>query len=198
MEQDLACGYDAAAEAFIAARSSTGSDVVRRWAEGLAAGGQVLDVGCGHGEPLTRILIERGLKVWAIDASPKLVAAFEARFKDSQVRCESVQTSDFFGRRFDAVVCVGLIFLLPQADQEHLIAAISKALKPGGCLLLSAPLETGSWQDTITDHTSLSLGQARYEALLQAAGFDIENCMQDDGGSNYYRARMAASPADWG
>ena len=40
---------------------------------------QVLDVGAGSGEPLTAELIKAGFDVSAIDASPKMVAAFRSQ-----------------------------------------------------------------------------------------------------------------------
>jgi len=46
----------------------------------LPDGANVLDLGCGTGVPITKTLIERGLHVYGIDASPSMLAAFRARF----------------------------------------------------------------------------------------------------------------------
>ena len=68
----------------------------------------MLDLGCGHGAPISRVLLEEGLDLYAIDASPKLVDAFREHFPQVPVRCEPVEESDFFGRRFDGVIAWGL------------------------------------------------------------------------------------------
>jgi 2-polyprenyl-3-methyl-5-hydroxy-6-metoxy-1,4-benzoquinol methylase len=46
----------------------------------LPAGGTVLDLGCGMGEPIARHLIERGFDVTGIDSSPPLIAMCERRY----------------------------------------------------------------------------------------------------------------------
>ena len=97
--------YDAVADAFMVRRSaSIGVQTVREWAQGLPAGAAILDLGCGHGMPISQALIEDGFTVYGVDASPKLVAAFREKFPDVNVECGSVEESEFFGRQFDGVV----------------------------------------------------------------------------------------------
>jgi 2-polyprenyl-3-methyl-5-hydroxy-6-metoxy-1,4-benzoquinol methylase len=98
----------------------------------------VLDLGCSSGLPLSPVPIDEGLTVYAIDASPTLVAAFRQQFPDVAVACESVEESSFFGRQFDAVLAWGLLFLLSEATQLDLLERVACALNPGGRLLLTA------------------------------------------------------------
>jgi len=73
---DRSHGYERLAETFIRARNEwIGPDVVRAWAEECAPGSEVLELGCGHGA-MSQVLVDAGLKLWAIDASPTLLAAF--------------------------------------------------------------------------------------------------------------------------
>ena len=185
---DPSAGYDAIAAEFIRIRSDAGRDVVTDWAATLPSGGTVIDIGCGHGAPITEALVAAGLQVWAIDAAPNMVAAFSARFPDMPVACEPVEQSGFFGRRFDGVVAIGLLFLLPQKTQENVIARVAQVLAPGGRFLFSAPVETGTWEDRMTARRSLSLGQARYHARLTAAGFSDISSHTDSDGTHYYAA----------
>jgi len=55
-----------------------------RFAAQLPAGGSVLDIGCGTGQPIARHLLERGFAVTGIDASPTLIAKCCDRFTDAQ------------------------------------------------------------------------------------------------------------------
>jgi ubiquinone/menaquinone biosynthesis C-methylase UbiE len=71
---DESNGYDRIADTYIESRGRAidgiGVSTVRAWAGTFGKGSVVLDLGCGTGIPVTRILIEAGLNVYAIDASP--------------------------------------------------------------------------------------------------------------------------------
>ena len=101
---------------------------------------------------------------------------------------EKVQDSDFFARTFDAVIAVGLLFLLPEPQQYALIARIGNILAPGGHCLLMAPTETGAWKDTNTGIKCLSLGQKRYEKILKESNMRLLDTYEDAGKNNYYAA----------
>ncbi len=175
----------------MAVRSDTGADVVRRWAWQVSPGGTVVDIGCGFGEPVTRTLVEAGLSVWAVDASPTLVAAFQARFPGIPVACESAVTSDLFGRSFDGAAAVGLMFLLSPEDQHQLIERVARALQPGGRFLFSAPHQVCEWNDLLTGRRSRSLGEMAYREALEAAGLILTDLRTDAGGNHYFDAVRA-------
>ena len=71
---DASSGYEAVADAFMAVRSvsGVGAGTVRRWAGALPAGGAILDLGCGHGVPISRALIEDGFEVYGVGARKRL------------------------------------------------------------------------------------------------------------------------------
>jgi SAM-dependent methyltransferase len=190
-DTDAALAYEACAQAFLRERDTSlvGADVVERWARALLPGAEVLELGCGGGYPVTRVLHAAGLKLWAVDASPTLVAAFERRFSAVPIQCARAQSSDFFKRSYDAAIAVGLIFLLPEGDQLALIERMATILKPGGRFLFSAPIEVGHWTDASTGLVCQSLGRARYEACLNAAGFRVAATCVDAGESNHFDAQ---------
>jgi SAM-dependent methyltransferase len=51
-----------------------GAAEVSDWAKALPAGSSILDLGCGHGVPISQALIEDGFAVHGIDASAKMIA----------------------------------------------------------------------------------------------------------------------------
>ena len=185
---DPSNGYDAIADTYIKVRSQSGRAVIADWATSLPIDASVLDLGTGYGEPYMPVLLDAGLTVSAIDAAPSMVAAFQKRFPAVEIACEPVEESRFFGRSFDAVLAIGLIFLLPETAQQKLISKISNAVNPKGKFLFSAPIEIGTWDDVLTHRSSISLGQEAYCTLLGAAGFDLVESLYDDGGSHYYSA----------
>jgi SAM-dependent methyltransferase len=190
MHPDPAVEYEARAQEFLRARDASmiGSQVVAQWASTLAKGASVIELGCGGGYPITRALHAAGLRLWAIDSSPTLVAEFERRFPSVPVKCAKAQDSDFFGRTYDAAIAAGLMFLLPEQEQLALIGRVANILAPGGRFLFTAPIEAGSWTDINTGIPCLSLGRARYEACLQRAGFRVAATLIDQGENNYYDA----------
>jgi len=189
LPSDPSNGHDAIADEFMAVRSASGRSVVEEWAASLPQGASVIDVGAGSGEPLTAALIEAGLTVAAIDAAPKMIAAFRRRFPGLETACEPAETSRFFDRKFDAALAVGLIFLLEPETQRTLIPSLSTALKPGGRLLFSAPRQVCEWDDLLTGRRSWSLGDREYRALANAVGLDVIDAYADSGGTWYYDAQ---------
>ena len=189
MAIDHSQGWNNIAEQFMAARSNIGAETVLAWArDTVSPGDAIIDVGCGSGVPISKVLIEGGFEVLGIDASPNLVAAFADRFPTAKVACEPAQQSDFFNRKFEACVSIGLIFLLNEDDQRQVIRRIGAALKQGGRFLFTAPYEQCEWRDVLTGRDSKSLGFDTYEQLLLEAGLRLIGCRVDEGQNNYYDA----------
>jgi 2-polyprenyl-3-methyl-5-hydroxy-6-metoxy-1,4-benzoquinol methylase len=189
-------GWEHIASTFAAVRSDTGRDVIRRWASALPPGGEVLDVGCGSGFPVSSTLAEEGLTVFGIDASPTLASMFARRFGDAHAACETVQDSTFFGRTFDGLVAIGLMFLLSEDDQRKLINKVAEALEPGGRFLFTAPHQKCEWEDVLTGQRSVSLDKAHYERLLDGTGLQLNNTCTDEGDNHYFDAVRRSARTD--
>jgi cyclopropane fatty-acyl-phospholipid synthase-like methyltransferase len=190
VKDDPSNGYEAFASEFMRYRSeSIGVATVRRWALALEPGATILDLGCGHGVPLAAALIDDGFIVYGIDASPTLTATFRRRFPHAHVACEAVEESAFFTRTFDAVLTIGLMFLLEADTQRDLIQKVAKALVPGGRFLFTSPRQACTWTDVLTSHTSLSLGADGYKAILASAGLTLLDEYLDEGRQHYFDAR---------
>jgi hypothetical protein len=57
--QDKSNGYEEAAESFMSTRNPhVGVATVREWSQTLAPSSSILDLGCGHGMPISQVLIE--------------------------------------------------------------------------------------------------------------------------------------------
>jgi 2-polyprenyl-3-methyl-5-hydroxy-6-metoxy-1,4-benzoquinol methylase len=149
----------------------------------------VLDIGCGFGVPVSESLAQRGLRVHGVDASETLVAEFRRRLPNVPVECSTVEDSHFFGQTFDAVVALGLMFVLSPATQRNLIAKVARVLNPKGHFLFTAPREACSWKDMLTHRISHSLGYDAYGAELTASGMMLERSDVDGGENFYYFAR---------
>jgi SAM-dependent methyltransferase len=189
MTHDRSNGYEVVAAKFMKLRSGAGTSVVAGWAASLPANARVLDIGAGFGHPITPILIEAGFDLSAIDASPAMVAAFTRNFPSLRVACETAEDSDFFGETYDAILAIGLLFLLPENIQVQLISRIAAALKPKGRFLFTAPVQACEWEDVLSRQMSYGLGMKAYEAILETSGLTPVATYTDSGGSNYYDAQ---------
>jgi SAM-dependent methyltransferase len=183
---DGSSGYQAIASEFLRHRSrGIGVQEVRSWARTLPRGSSVIDLGCGPGFPITSVLVDENLDVFGVDAAPSLVDAFKQNLPGTPILCEAVQTSSLFHRSFDAVLALGLMFLLEAEDQYRLIQRIAEILVPNGRLLFTSPADAVVWRDAMTGMQSVSLGAEKYRALLGTAGISVKSEYQDEG-QNYY------------
>jgi len=192
-QMDRSNGYEAVSEEFLARRGSSrstgiGVKEVRRWANTLLRGCSVIDLGCGPGFPITAILVDEGLNVFGVDAAPSFVAAFQRNLPGTPILCEGVQDSRFFDRTFDAVLAIGLMFLLQAEDQHRLIQRFAEILVPGGRLLFTSTAKRAVWNDGMTGFESFSLGAEQYRKLLGAVGISVAEEYEDEGENHYFDA----------
>ncbi len=89
----------------------------------------VLDAGCGSGR-VTRLLLEQGLDVVAVDADPAMVAKAREALPP-QVRVEQQDLLDLeLGEPVDAIFSCAVFHWID--DHERLFARLRGALRPGG------------------------------------------------------------------
>ena len=196
MQTDRSAGYEAVADEFAVRRRALaiGLGTIQHWARQLPAGATVLDLGCGSGVPIARELSRLGFSVAGIDASPSLIAEFHRQIPGALWTCEAVEESTFFGRKFDAILAVGLVFLLPEDAQQAVIGKVGDALEADGSFLFTAPHQACEWVDVLTGQRSVSLGARQYEAALLRAGLVVIESYVDEGENHYFACRKSGSP----
>ncbi len=193
-------GYEEFAADFLRVRGNTadrgmGVEQVRDWARRLPERATVLDLGCGSGLPLTKVLLEEGHAVFGVDASPTLVAAFRRHLPGVPVACEPVETSAFHQQRYDGVLAWGFIFLLPIGTQLTTLRHIARVLVPGGRLLFTAPAPCCTWRDALTGEESNSLGAVTYRKQLEESGVMVVREYEDEGENHYFEAIRQVPPS---
>jgi cyclopropane fatty-acyl-phospholipid synthase-like methyltransferase len=192
MVMDRSNGYEKIAKIFIRGRGKAihgiGASSVRAWVRGLPKQSTLLDLGCGTGIPISKVLMDEAMIVYGVDASPTMVKTFRKNFPNIPVACEAAEESSFFNRQFDGIVAWGLMFLLPVETQERLIQKAAQALHPGGRLLFTATRKEHTWKDAMTDQRSISLGAARYRELIVASGLLPVEEFEDEGENYYFHA----------
>lgn len=189
---DKSNGYENIAKRFIQIRGEeidgVGRSSVQNWIKSIPKNSIMLDLGCGTGIPISKVLVENKMKVYGIDASPTLISEFRKNLPDIPVECEAVENSDFFNIKFDAIIAWGLIFLLTSDNQIKLLQKIGNSLNLGGKLLFTAPKQKTEWTDVLTNKKSRSLGAKKYEQILSNFGLTVIQEFKDEGENHYFEA----------
>lgn len=168
--------YERTAQAWDAARRTLTAQEqphIQAFADALAPGASVLDIGCGTGVPALT-LIARGLHVTGSDSSPSLIALCRERLPEAEWLVADMRNIDL-GRRFDGLLAWHSFFHLAPDDQRAMFRIFARHAAPGALLMFTSGSEEdvriGEWQGEPLYHASLS--QAEYRALLADAGFEL-------------------------
>lgn len=101
--------------------------------------GRLLDVGCGTG-PMAPEFLQRGWKFHGLDIAPKMIEHARRRFVDERramFYVGKIEQVEFPSNHFDAVIAMGLLEYLNNAELTAAMKEMSRVLKPGGVMVIS-------------------------------------------------------------
>ena len=140
----------------------------------VPAGGAVLDLGCGSGEPIARHLIESGHPVTGVDSSPAMIGLCTGRFPDHRWVVADMRRI-LLSHRFAGILAWDSFFHLSRDDQRGMFAVFAAHAAGGAALMFtSGPTDgeaIGTFEGELLYHASL--GVTEYQALLARHGFTI-------------------------
>jgi SAM-dependent methyltransferase len=147
----------------------------------LERGSTVVDLGCGPGDPATRLLSQKHT-VLGVDISAAQLAiacrfAPRAAFVQADLTRFALQP-----RSVDAAVSFYATGHLPQADHALFYAEVARWLRPGGLLVTSAPLMAGDDADEWLGVPMFfgGIGVDATLAAVEAAGLIVESADEVD------------------
>ena len=163
--------YDARAEDYARMVDTVSDPALDRLIAETPKGGQVLDLGCGPGTAAA-IMSKAGLAVTAVDASAEMVRLASAipGITVRQERFDELTGTD----TYDAIWASFSLLHAPRADFPGHLAAMKRALKPGGRLYLGMKLGNGEKTDTLGRFYSY-YGEDELTELLTQAGFAVQD-----------------------
>jgi len=135
---------------------------------------EILDLGCGSGEPIARFFIEAGCLLTGVDVAPAMLALCRARFPQScWIQCD--MRSITLGRRFNAIIAWDSFFHLPADDQRRMFPIFQQHIAPQGLLLFTSGSQAGTAMGNIYGHELFhaSLAPEEYKSLLKRHGFAL-------------------------
>lgn len=147
---------------------------LNKFAEHVPSGAEVLDLGCGTGQPIAAWVVEQGFAVTGVDSSAAMLGFARERLPDQrwvQADMRALQ----LGRRFGGVLAWDSFFHLAPDDQRAMFAVFATHAAPGAPLLFtSGPGDgeaTGEFEGEPLYHASLAPDE--YRTLLAQHGFDV-------------------------
>jgi len=165
--------YERHAHAFDSARRR--EFVEKGWLDrfllAVPKGGQILDLGCGGGEPIDRYLIDRGHLVTGVDASEKMIALCRTRF-NRHIWLRADMRSAAMGRLFHGILAWDSLFHLGHDDQAAMLEKMARWLEPGGAMLFNTGPAHGEAIGCQFDEDlyHASLAPYEYRALFEELG----------------------------
>ncbi|KTD10619.1 methyltransferase [Legionella gratiana] len=140
----------------------------------ISSGAEILDVGCGTGEPIAQFLIKKGYKVTGVDASEKMIHLCKKRFPNGEWLLADMRTLNLQGK-FHAIIAWHSLFHLPHDDQRMTLKSLASLVEPNGLLIFTSGPEYGEvWGDNGGhDLYHASLSAEEYTQILLDCNFKV-------------------------
>ena len=175
----VADGYDLIADEYLAWTERIEGDRKTAYVEQLSAelpdGARVLELGCGSGEPCTRLVAER-FDVMGVDFSGEQIARARSTVPAARFLQADLTTLELVPASYDAVVAIYVLNHVPRELQPDLFDRVAGWLAPGGLFLASLGTGdeeawTGEWLGATMFFSSWDPSMNR--VLLREAGFEL-------------------------
>lgn len=143
---------------------------------------ELLDLGCGGGEPVGRFLVDRGHYVTGVDTSTTLINLARTRFARHKWIEADMTKFGAESSAYDGILAWSSLFHLEPLWQEKLIRRIAVWLRKGGVALFNTGpangVAIGEFEGEDLYHASLA--PAEYRAILAESGLTVVNHVSED------------------
>ena len=162
----------------------------------VPAGGTILDIGCGSGEPIARHVVQCGYRVTGIDSSETLITLCRQRMPDHDWHVADMRRLSL-GTRFDGLIAWDSFFHLTVEDQRAMFPVFRAHAGAGTPLMFTSGPDHGEAMGEFGGEPlyHASLAPDEYRALLDANHFEVVDFRPEDpdcGGHTIWLARQAS------
>ncbi len=99
--------------------------------------GRLLDLGCGAGEPFSRMFIDKGWQVVGVDFSREMLKMASRYCPEMHTIYSDMRNAEFNDNEFNAIIAIYSLFHLPVKEHKNLFMKFFRWLKPHGKLLFT-------------------------------------------------------------
>ena len=169
-------GYDACAADYEAARQAEANPELDLLLQKLPPNAAVLDLGCGAGVPVARVLA-RHARVTGVDISAEQIRRARANVPEGTFIQGDLMTVALPAEGFDAAVAYYSLFHLPREEHPDFFRRLLGWLRPGGHALMTVTrqAEAAYTEDDFFGVTMYwsNWGLDEYLPMLAQAGFTV-------------------------
>lgn len=142
---------------------------------------EILDMGCGAGQPITSYLVSRDCQVTGMDNAVAMLEIARDRMPGTDWMFGDMRTFKL-DRQFDGILSWDGFFHLSRQEQEDSIPNFAAHVRDGGALMLTIGHKegeaTGTVEGSTVYHSSLAI--ETYTELMKRCGFKhIDYALQD-------------------
>ena len=142
--------------------------------EHISQNSEILDIGCGTGQPIAEYFIKNGFTVIGVAGSPEQLKKANYLVPEMQTICSDMRHINL-KREFDCIIAWHSFFHLSQNDQREMFKVFEQHIKPNGILIFTSGIcQSEVWSDNggeMLYHPSLSADE--YRLLMQKYHFDL-------------------------
>lgn len=145
------------------------------------AGRDVLDIGCGSGQPIAGYLIAKGCRITGVDGAAALIDIARQNHPAHTWIAADMRDLPSLGR-FHGLIAWHSLFHLRPEDQRAMFAAFDHLSLPGAALMFTSGAKAGESIGTFAGRPLYhgSLDSSEYRELLSANGFEVVRHVEND------------------
>lgn len=149
---------------------------VQKLLSNLPAKPNILELGCGAGTPVLRMLLDHGASVVGNDISSKQIELAKTRCPEAELIAGDMAGLSFADEKFDGVAAFYALFHLPREEYKTFLGKIHAWMKPGGYFVFNlATVDQEDIHGEFFGHGMYwsSYGQDENLKILREAGFEV-------------------------
>ncbi len=156
--------------------------------------GKLLDLGCGAGEPFSKLFVERNWNVTGVDFSKEMLELAKRYVPEMETVHADMTEVKFQPNQFDAIIAAYSLFHVDSNKHRQLFENMFNWLQPGGKTLFTYATKEYTGKEIFTGYKEFLGEQLFYShqhpetllSLLESIGFDIlETNYREIGGETF-------------
>ncbi len=172
-------GYDKIAEKYNKDRDLfRNKKEIDEFIEQLPDNAVILDIGCGGGVPVLKLLVEKGYSTKGIDFSKVMLELAKKNVPEAELILGDIMKTDFKSESLDGIISTYAVIHIHRSHHPALYLKIHNWLKKGGVMLVSTAKDECDEDYSTNDYYGAQMVWSHPPAreslqMIRNAGFEI-------------------------